>query len=85
MVDHVSGEVQPPSTNSPRRNMREEAARITGQQVESMDKLKAKNFDVLFVTGGRGVNQGLTDFAEKHEDMKVDDDVEIIILDFFSQ
>lgn len=50
-----------------------------------MNKLKAKNFDVLFVTGGMGVNKGLTDFAEKLEDMKVDDDIEIIILDFFSQ
>ena len=47
------------------RNMREEAARIVGQKVESIDKLKAKNFDALFVMGGMGVNAGLTDYSEK--------------------
>ena len=67
-VNHVTGQIEE-AQEGEQRNMREEAARITGGNVESLDKLKAKNFDVLFVTGGMGVSRSLTDFSESVEDM----------------
>ena len=61
VINHKNGKVM----KGVKRNVMEESARLVGKDVQPLSKLKAKNFDAMFMTGGMGVNNDLTNFHEK--------------------
>lgn len=46
------------------RNIASEATRISKANVQKLSRLKASNFDVLFVPGGNGVGRNLSNYFE---------------------
>ncbi|MBJ7268075.1 isoprenoid biosynthesis glyoxalase ElbB [Idiomarina abyssalis] len=69
-INHLKGE-----ESSDKRNVLEEAARITRGEVRPLSDLDSTEFDALILPGGFGVAKNLCDFAVKGADMTVNDEV----------
>lgn len=70
--------------SSEKRHLLVEAARIARGQVESLEKLSAKNFDALAFPGGYGAAKNLCTWAEKGAKCDVNPEVKRVILEFHS-
>ncbi|WP_287817906.1 isoprenoid biosynthesis glyoxalase ElbB [Idiomarina sp.] len=69
-INHLKGE-----ESGDKRNVLEEAARITRGEVRPLSDLDSTEFDALILPGGFGVAKNLCDFAVKGADMTVNDEV----------
>jgi enhancing lycopene biosynthesis protein 2 len=69
-INHLKGE-----ESGDKRNVLEEAARITRGEVRPLSDLDSTEFDALILPGGFGVAKNLCDFAVKGTDMTVNDEV----------
>jgi enhancing lycopene biosynthesis protein 2 len=79
VVNHRDG-----STTQEKRNMFVESSRIARGNLKEIKDLNAKDFDGLVIPGGFGIAKNFSDFATKGADMKVDEQVEKVILDFYN-
>jgi enhancing lycopene biosynthesis protein 2 len=75
VVQHTKGE---PSKGE-RRNVLEEASRITRGQIADIAKVNAADLDALVLPGGYGAAKNLCSFAVDGKDMKVNPDVSRIV------
>ncbi len=64
------------------RNVMQEAARIARGEIQSLEKLKAKDFDALAFPGGFGAALHLCNFAEKGSGGAIDPQVARIVTEF---
>lgn len=78
-VNHLSGE-----SETHRKNVMVEAARIARGKVENISQLKATEFDALVFPGGFGVAKNLCNWASKGSQCDVHPEVERVILEFHS-
>ncbi|MDA6065743.1 isoprenoid biosynthesis glyoxalase ElbB [Idiomarina abyssalis] len=69
-INHLKGE-----ESGDKRNVLEEAARITRGEVRPLSDLDSTEFDALILPGGFGVAKNLCDFAVKGADMTVNGEV----------
>lgn len=69
-INHLKGE-----ESGDKRNVLEEAARITRGEVKPLTDLDSAEFDALILPGGFGVAKNFCDFAVKGADMTVNDQV----------
>ncbi|MFV1466280.1 MULTISPECIES: isoprenoid biosynthesis glyoxalase ElbB [Idiomarina] len=69
-INHLKGE-----ESGDKRNVLEEAARITRGEVRPLSDLDSTEFDALILPGGFGVAKNLCDFAVKGADMTINDEV----------
>ncbi|WP_417435015.1 isoprenoid biosynthesis glyoxalase ElbB [Idiomarina abyssalis] len=69
-INHLKGE-----ESGDKRNVLQEAARITRGEVRPLSDLDSTEFDALILPGGFGVAKNLCDFAVKGADMTVNDEV----------
>jgi len=65
-----------------KRNALQEAARIARGEIQSLEKLHAKDFDALAFPGGYGAALHLCDFAEKGSGGAIDPQVVRIVKEF---
>jgi len=82
----IEFQVHDPMTASPTDEIRHvlpESARITRGEIQSLESLKAENFDGLIFPGGSGVASVLCDFQIKGANARVLPLVEKIILSFY--
>jgi len=77
VVNHLTGDEQ-----NQQRNLMEESARISRGNCKDLKSLEQADFDALIIPGGFGAAKNLSDFGFKGAEMKVDPDVEKILLDF---
>jgi enhancing lycopene biosynthesis protein 2 len=76
VVDHLAGEPQAGES----RNVLREAARLVRGQIRPLAGLQAGELDGLILPGGFGAAKNLCSFAVDGERMKVDPDVERLVL-----
>ncbi|WII70716.1 isoprenoid biosynthesis glyoxalase ElbB [Bdellovibrio sp. 22V] len=76
-TNHIDGQQQ-----GEKRRLLIEAARIARGQVQSLDKLSAKDFDAVVFPGGYGAAKNLSNWAEKGSQCDVNSDVKRVILEF---
>ncbi|WP_287796921.1 isoprenoid biosynthesis glyoxalase ElbB [Idiomarina sp.] len=69
-INHLKGK-----ESGDKRNVLEEAARITRGEVKPLTDLDSSEFDALILPGGFGVAKNFCDFAVKGADMTVNDQV----------
>lgn len=69
-INHLKGE-----ESGDKRNVLEEAARITRGEVKPLTELDSSEFDALILPGGFGVAKNFCDFAVKGADMTVNEQV----------
>ena len=69
-INHLKGK-----ESGDKRNVLEEAARITRGEVKPLTDLDSSEFDALILPGGFGVAKNFCDFAGKGADMTVNDQV----------
>ena len=81
VVNHLSGDEE----KGAQRNVLEEAARIARGRVKPFSELQAGEFDAIFLPGGFGATQNLSDFAEQQEDCSVLPDLKRILLEFHEE
>lgn len=77
VTNHIDNRTQPE-----KRSLLAEAARITRGQIQSLDKLHAKDFDGLVFPGGYGAAKNLSTWSEKGSACDVLPDVKRVILEF---
>ncbi len=75
VVQHTKGE---PSKGE-RRNVLEEASRITRGQISDVARVKAADLDALILPGGYGAAKNLCTFAVDGKAMKVNPEVERLV------
>ncbi|AFY00269.1 isoprenoid biosynthesis glyoxalase ElbB [Bdellovibrio bacteriovorus] len=79
ITNHINGEAQ-----NEKRSLLTEAARIARGDIQSLDKLHAKDFDAVVFPGGYGAAKNLSNWAEKGAQCDVNPDVKRVILEFHS-
>jgi enhancing lycopene biosynthesis protein 2 len=77
VVNHLTGNEEPGS-----RDMLVEAARIARGEIESLEKLEPRSFDMLVFPGGFGAAKNLCSFATEGVHMTVRDDIAKLIRAF---
>jgi len=77
VVDHVKK-----AETGQKRNMLVESARIARGQIVGLDKIAPKDYDALIFPGGHGAALNLCSFGVEGAGMKVNPEVEKLILDF---
>lgn len=77
VTNHVDG-----NTQTEKRRLLVEAARIARGNIQSLDKLQMKDFDALAFPGGYGAAKNLSNWAEKGAKCDVNPDVKRVILEF---
>jgi enhancing lycopene biosynthesis protein 2 len=79
VINHLTGEAMPET-----RNILVESARIArgGQNISSLDKLQANQFQAIILPGGFGAAKNLSTFAFDGDQMTVDDRLGKILKDF---
>ena len=80
VVNHLDG-----SEMKEERNVLVESARIGRGNVKALEGLNAEEFDALLVPGGFGAAKNLSTFAVDGPDMKVDEEMTKVLLDFHAQ
>ncbi|WP_413613062.1 isoprenoid biosynthesis glyoxalase ElbB [Bdellovibrio sp. HCB-110] len=70
------------NTQTEKRRLLVEAARIARGNIQSLDKLQVKDFDALAFPGGYGAAKNLSNWAEKGAKCDVNPDVKRVILEF---
>ncbi|WP_342349482.1 isoprenoid biosynthesis glyoxalase ElbB [uncultured Nitrospira sp.] len=65
-----------------KRNVLQEAARIARGEIQSLEQLKAENFDALAFPGGFGAALHLCDFGKKGSGGQIDPQVARIVKEF---
>jgi enhancing lycopene biosynthesis protein 2 len=75
-VNHLTGEA------GPGRHVLQESARIARGKIAPLSQLKAADFDALIFPGGFGAAKNLCTYAFEGAAMKVDPDVERVIVEF---
>lgn len=78
VVDHLNE-----TGNSEERNVLNESARIARSEVFDIKDLKVEDFDAIVFPGGFGVAKNLSNLAVAGKDVKIREDVEKVILDFY--
>lgn len=83
IFDHFQGK---PMENELPRNVLIESCRMVlpGQKVLPLDECKASDHDGLFIPGGVGIDNELSDYGIQKGNMTVNPDVENVIKDFIS-
>ena len=81
VVDHLKMEPSEGET----RNVLVESARICRGNIQSLDSLKADEFDALFLPGGFGAAKNLSSFATSGPDMDVNGELGSLIRAFHQQ
>lgn len=77
VVNHLSHKPE-----SEKRSLLKESARIARGHIQSLDKLKAQDFDAVAFPGGYGAAKNLSNWAEKGAACEVNADVKRVILEF---
>lgn len=77
VANHVDG-----NTQTEKRRLLAEAARIARGNIQSLDKLQVKDFDALAFPGGYGAAKNLSNWAEKGSKCDVNPEVKRVILEF---
>jgi len=78
VINHLNGEVM-----DEKRNVLVEAARIARGNINDLKDLKASNYDAVIMPGGFGVAKNLSNFAVEGLNLKVNPDLEKILIDFY--
>lgn len=77
VVNHLNGEIM-----EEKRNVLVEAARIARGTINDLKDLNHSNYDAVIMPGGFGVAKNLSNFAVKGADLKVNQDLQKILVDF---
>jgi enhancing lycopene biosynthesis protein 2 len=77
VIDHLAGS----PSESERRNVRVESARIARGEVKDIAEIKAADLDALIFPGGFGAAKNLCDFAVKGADCSVNVDVSRLVME----
>ncbi|ESO95105.1 hypothetical protein LOTGIDRAFT_160866 [Lottia gigantea] len=80
VINHTKGE--PMEQN---RNVLEESARIARGKISALSELDSKKFDAVIFPGGFGAAKNLSSFASDGTAMKVNDEVEKTLKDFYNE
>ncbi len=80
VVNCLSGETMKDQS----RNMRVEAARIARGDVRDLKTLRASDFEAVIIPGGFGAAKNLCDFASRGSNGKLRDDLQKILVEFYS-
>src|SRR5690606_32941932 len=81
VISHLTKEYQ----SHEKRNILEESARIARSEIARIEDLNVENYDCLWLPGGFGVAQNLSDFAKKGIECTIDKNVKEIIEKFYTQ
>ena len=77
VINHLTGEKM-----DEKRNVLVESARIARGHVKDLKELQESSYDAIFLPGGFGVAKNLSDFADKGEDLTVDETLADILRKF---
>ncbi len=81
----VTNHLTKKTDNEKKRNMLEEAARITRGEIHDLSSLVVRDFDALVIAGGFGAALHFSNWAEKGSQCEVHEEVKRVIKEFYQQ